>query len=188
MANLPPTDAFPYPQLQVTDIGKPFEIAAYLESRGVPYVFGGKDSAVLNGQVDDLDSITGLDCSGFAGVCLYHMTDGAVRLEDQNSQSQGEWAASQGYKESDPSSATNTNGDLYMFMLPSGSSPDGIGHVGFVRNSMTAESYGGHGPGSRPWGLSEEDGSSNPSWGWQSKCKIWVLCLSTDAGSGPPGR
>jgi len=178
MANIPPTDAFSYPQLKVNDIDKPFEIADYLQGRGVQYSFGGKDTAILNGQVDNLDSLTGLDCSGFAGVCIYHMTDGSVNLEDQNSQGQGAWAAGQGYKESDPDSATNTNGDLYLFMLPDTASSDGIGHVGFILNSATAESYGSHGPGSRPWGPTD-DGGDNPSWGWQEHCKVWVLALAT---------
>lgn len=181
MANIAATGDYPYPQLQVDDLQKPFEIAAYLQGRGVTYVFGGKDQAVINGQIDNLDAITGLDCSGFAGVCVYHMTGGSVNLESMNSQGQGAWAAGQGYKPSDPDSATNTNGDLYLFMLPSSASSDGIGHVGFVSNSVTAESYGGHGPGSRPWGPNASDGTANPAWGWQEHCSLWILALNPAA-------
>lgn len=142
-------------------------------------MFGGKEQSLVNGGGDDNDisTITGLDRSGFVGVCIYHLTDGAVDLENLNSQGQGAWAAAQGFKESTPDEAVNTNGALYLFMLPSSASSDGIGHVGFVRNSATAESYGGHGPGSRPWGQNDAAGNGNPAWGWQEHCELWVLNL-----------
>ena len=162
-----PTADFDFPQLDVDDIDKPFEIAAALEARGVPYVFGGK----VQDMSEPIDEVGPVDCSGFTGLCMWHMTEGAVKLEGKNSQDQGAWAAEQGFKEDSPEDATNMDGHLYLFMLPSDASSDGIGHVGFVRNSVTAESYGGHGPGSRPWG------PDSPSWGWQEHCKTWVLRL-----------
>jgi hypothetical protein len=157
----------------VGDLNKPLEIAKYLESIGVTYVFGGKDQSLIQSPTchfsDDLGAISGLDCSGFVGVCLWHMTAGSVNLEGLGSQEQGAWAERMGFKESTPDGLGA--GNLYLFMLPCSASSDGIGHVGFVRDGLTAESYGHHGPGSRAWG--PESGC----WGWQSRCRVWVLRL-----------
>lgn len=180
MKTIAPTDDYPFIQLDTPDLNKPREIALFLEDQGVRYVFGGKDFALLHGRPDDLESITGLDCSAKVGVDFWHMTGGEVNLEDRNSQAQGAWAAASGFKPSTPEDATNLLGHLYLFMLPSGASHDGIGHVGFVRNCWTAESYGHHGPGTRPWGPTDSElGSMNPSWAWQQHCKVWVIALGS---------
>ena len=171
MANLAATESFPYPQLDCDDTNKPLEIAQYLESRGVPYVFGGKWPAD-----GDLDAVEGIDCSGEVSLAIFHMTGETVNLMADNSQMDGAWFDGQGYKRSTPIDADNQTGVLYAFVLPSSQSSDGIGHVGTMRNSATAESYGHHGPGSRPWGPMA-NGVPNPAWAWQQHCLVWVLHL-----------
>lgn len=186
ISTIPATPDFPFPQLPVQDPNKPLELAGFFEGRGVRYVFGGKDHAILEGEQDDLDSITGLDCSGFEGVVWFHMF--GVDLEGQNSQGYTQTAGEYKLKESTPLDAVNANGALYLFVLPSADSSDGIGHVGNVRNSATAESYGGHGPGSRPWGPVLSNGERNPAWSWQQHCRIWVMSLGQPVpGSAAPG-
>ena len=165
-----PTGDCPYPTLAINDEDKPFEIADYLEKKGVTYGLGSKDP-----NLAELDDFTEIDCSGFRDVVLYHMTDGAENwgVGQYNSQYVDPWVNNE-FKESDPLEVTGED-HLYLFMLPGTASSDGIGHTGFVSSNRTAESYGHHGPGSRVWGPTEPDGSLNPAWGWQEHCRLWLL-------------
>jgi hypothetical protein len=168
MELIPKQPEYPYNQLRVVDLGKPREIAEYLQARGVTYRLGGKASDLAN-----LDSIRSIDCSGFRDVCLYHLTGGSVDwgIGEYSSQYVEPWEM-YGFKAVAPTDATNDNGALYIFELPAGATSDGIGHTGFVRDSLTAESYGGHGPGSRPWGPGHGEWDA-----WQQHCRLWVLHL-----------
>jgi hypothetical protein len=165
----PPTGDCPYPTLAlIADESKPFEIATYLESRGVAYGLGAKDPSLT-----DLDDFTQIDCSGFRDVVLYHMARLDWGVGQYNSQYVEPWIDA-GLKESTPDDVTGSP-HLYLFMLPAEASSDGIGHTGFVSSSVTAESYGHHGPGSRCWGPTDGQGNPNPAWDWQKLCRLWLL-------------
>lgn len=171
---IPKTSTYDWIQLP-GDINKPADTAKYLESIGCTYVFGGKDQALLqsptNSIKDDLEAITGIDCSGFVGVVVWHMAE--IDLEMKNSQMIGQWADAQGFKKSTPEAARDDRtGNLYLFVLPSTVSGDGIGHTGFAEAGLTAESYGHHGPGQR---------AITAVWDWFKDCEVWVLRLGQAA-------
>lgn len=93
-----------------------------------------------------------IDCSGWVRAALAFATitgdrPGGIIIPD-GSVIQHDWVINQHFKISSYSALLLHDGALRIaFIAPNWQHP--IGHVYFVRNGRTMESYGGHGPGSR---------------------------------------
>lgn len=118
---------------------------------GSHYKLGGK-APYLGCPVTKL--LGGIDCSGFIRWLVYNSTQPNLIVPD-GSYNQYHWMKSQGLKEVPYSqvqeSVEGESSTLYFaFILASREIP--VGHVwAITHNGDTAESYGGHGPGSRRW-------------------------------------
>jgi hypothetical protein len=140
-----------------------------LQRRGVSYVYGGKaddrsTNRRSNGSLSTpLDTIDGLDCSGFFRYMIYRATSGTCIIPD-GSQNQLDWFSSQAsagnVNQVYPYSIVNlsaTSPQLFAcFIKPHVNGCGDIGHVWFVLKSnggdaQTLECYGGVGVGSRIW-------------------------------------
>lgn len=94
---------------------------------------------------------TRTDCSGYIRWLLHGCTKPAVKLPE-GSVEQREWCEQHALKATSPS--YKANGGLLddilriAFIRPTKRK---AGHVWLVINGRTIESYGGHGPGRRPW-------------------------------------
>ncbi len=144
---------------------------AACQFRGVSYGLGSKAPEPFSAKV----CFRRIDCSGFVRWALWVATRGAVLLPD-GSYLQNDWCAAQGFKHADSAAYANTalhDGHVRLcFHKPGGRGGDGIGHVWLVYGdgsgeAMTLESYGGHGPGRRPW---------NHQWFLDHVDDIYVLC------------
>ncbi|MDQ2799719.1 MAG: hypothetical protein M3Y13_08770 [Armatimonadota bacterium] len=142
-ALLPPTEGYPWHSLPLD----PERLTRYLGTcmaQGVGYELGAK--------ADDLTAVPpdyhNIDCSGWVRAAVAVATDGKVILPD-GSVVQNDWCAAQGLKRSEYAACRLADGlTRIAFIRASGFHP--IGHVYLVRNGRTLESWGGHGPGSRP--------------------------------------
>ena len=118
----------------------------------------------LGAKADSLDQqladVRYIDCSGAFRLIAWKFA--GAKLPD-GSWHQARWLDDNGFKVSDVASAKLKDGHLRAFQLPP--SPGRVGHIGFVLDGKTYESYGGQGAGSREW-----NGA-----GWQGRCKVWVL-------------
>lgn len=94
---------------------------------------------------------TRIDCSGFVRWLIFHATGGQVLIPD-GSYIQADDFQKYGFKKGLYADAANKDNHVRIcFHRPGGRGGDGIGHVWIVLNGETLESYGGHGPGSRPF-------------------------------------
>lgn len=119
------------------------------------YQMGGKCSNLgqfpptfeLNGQPCD-----GVDCSGYVRAILEYATAGGLSGMPDGSFVQDDWFKSQGFKASEYAECGN-NDNLVRVCVhrPNGRGGDPTGHIWLCVNVHTVESYGGHGPGNRPW-------------------------------------
>lgn len=90
-----------------------------------------------------------VDCSGAVRLIAYHASGGAVILPD-GSYNQHEAIKALNLRKSNWYACGRKDNLLRIaFHLPD--QRDETGHVWFILNGETWESYGGHGPGSRPW-------------------------------------
>lgn len=133
--------------------------AALLIARRTPYVFGGKVrdlSANPPTFAKDGSATGGIDCSGFMRWLLFHATIETDRVPPDGidigdgSFTQGGFLRSYGLKPTDPANCGLEDGHLRLCVHH----PDELdytGHIWAVRNRVTTESYGGHGPGHRVW-------------------------------------
>ena len=130
---------------------------------GLGYGFGGKDPKPGTFPPE----YSAIDCSGFALTTLAYATGGATlgHMPD-GSDDQADWCIAAGFKRhrilapSDYGDAVASldNHVRICFHRPCGRNGDSTGHVWFALRShdgsgsviMSYESYGGHGPGSRP--------------------------------------
>lgn len=129
-----------------------------LENLGCKYKLGAKASSI-DAQFADIRAI---DCSGFTRLIVRRC--GGPVIPD-GSAMQLNWLVDNHFKPSSVEYAKLHDDILRMFVLPQ-QPGKGVGrHVGFVLNGMTYESYGGHGPGSRPW----------TGKGYQAKCRVFVV-------------
>jgi len=167
---LPATPEYPWPHLDL-DPEHLKELVALMA--GCKYKLGAKAPS-LDFQ---LASIKQIDCSGFVRLMIYKLT----MLSDPFSKglvipdgsfNQGEWFEKNNFKPSDTESCKLLDGKLrLLWMTPK--QGGGVGHIAFVLNGVTYESYGGHGPGSRKF-----TGKSN----FQKIAKVFVLALPITTG------
>ncbi|MCC7229270.1 MAG: C40 family peptidase [Fimbriimonadaceae bacterium] len=122
------------------------------------YLLGAK-APFLGVQLADVKEI---DCSGYTRLIV---SKACGEVIPDGSAKQLEWLIENHFKESTVEAGKLKDGILRMFVLPQ-QPGKGVGrHVGFILNGRTYESYGGHGPGSRPWSGK----------GYQRKCRVFVL-------------
>lgn len=135
-----------------------------MQRRGVKYVYGGK---VENRQVNPrstgrlstpVDTIDGLDCSGFMRYALYQAAGWTI---PDGSENQFEWAQGQGFAKL--AAYADVNADIgapalsISFIKPHTNGAGAIGHVWLVYKpgagvaAETLECHGSVGPDSRPW-------------------------------------
>ena len=135
-----------YPNLAVTIDG----LWTYLhacESAGVKYDFGAKCPEDHLGKLPIVFSA--IDCSGFVRSAVKFASGGKITIPDGSFQ-QGDWFAAQGFKKTDPANCALNAGHLRI-CVHHPDRLDGTGHIWFVINGKTLESYGEHGPGSREY-------------------------------------
>jgi hypothetical protein len=142
-ALLAPTEGYPWHSLPLD----PERLTRYLGTclaHGVGYELGAK-AHDLRAIPPDYHTI---DCSGWVRAAIAVATEGRVTMPD-GSVVQNDWCAAQGLKRNDFASCRLRDGlTRIAFIRANGFHP--IGHVYLVRNGRTLESFGGHGPGSRP--------------------------------------
>ena len=142
-ALLAPTQGYPWYSLPLD----PERLSRYLGTclaAGVGYELGGK-ARDLRAIPPDYHAI---DCSGWVRAAVAVATEGRVTMPD-GSVVQNDWCVSRGLKRSDFAGACLRDGLTRIgFIRAGGFHP--VGHVYLVRNGRTLESFGGHGPGSRP--------------------------------------
>jgi len=142
-ALLAPTQGYPWYSLPLD----PERLSRYLGTclaHGVGYELGGK-AHDLRAIPPDYHAI---DCSGWVRAAVAVATEGKVTMPD-GSVVQNDWCVSRGLKRSDFAGACLRDGLTRIgFIRAGGFHP--VGHVYLVQNGRTLESFGGHGPGSRP--------------------------------------
>lgn len=106
------------------------------------YLMGAKVPLHMNS--DEWDTI---DCSGYARLLIYKITDGDIIMPD-GSFYQNAWCKNQGFKRTPYLSTALKDDRLRIAFIPPKYDNR---HVWLIINGMTAESWGGHGPGRRPW-------------------------------------
>ena len=120
------------------------------------YQMGGKCSNLgtfpptyeLNGAPCD-----GCDCSGFVRSLLYYATEGGLLIPD-GTWAEDPWFGPQGFKRTSyVNCAVNDNLVRVAIHRPGGRGGDPTGHIWLCVHQHTVESYGGNGPGERPWAL-----------------------------------
>lgn len=102
-----------------------------------------------------------IDCSGFHRYCIFHASenpihrifpDGSVNQHDaytrlsQNAPNLVKWI---GGRNTYALKSIERDNRLYACISAPSDNADGIGHIWFVYNAITMESYGGNGPGTR---------------------------------------
>ena len=151
-ALLAATESYPWPSAPL-DSERLRRYLATCYACGVGYALGAKAGDLMSVPPD----YHNIDCSGWARAAIAVATDGRTILPD-GSVCQNDWCAAQGLKRSDYRSSRLMDG-LTRIAFIRASYLHTVGHVYLVQNGRTLESWGGHGPGSRPIGvhvLSEE--------------------------------
>jgi hypothetical protein len=114
----------------------------------VGYLFGAKDPNPGSGRVD----FAAIDCSGFVRTLLDYASDGATSSIPDGSWMEDDWFAKGVFKRTAYSECGA--GDAHVRVAvhrPGGRGGDATGHIWLTVNGHSVESYGGHGPGERPW-------------------------------------
>lgn len=110
----------------------------------VSYSFGSKASPLSA----DPSAIHRIDCSGFVQYVIYHSALSPIRWP-AGSYNQEVYCRDAGFRRVPYDDASLQDDWLRIAFLPSRNGNPR--HVWFILNGVTLESYGGHGPGSRPW-------------------------------------
>jgi len=147
-ALLPPTEGYPWHSLPLD----PERLTRYLGAclaQGVGYELGAK-AHDLGAVPPDYHAI---DCSGWVRAAVAVATNGnpnkAPVILPDGSVCQNDWCAAHDLKRSDFAGCRLRDG-LTRIAFIRASTERPVGHVYLVRNGRTLESFGGHGPGSRP--------------------------------------
>ena len=142
-ALLAPTEGYPWPSLPLD----PERLRRYLATclaAGVGYRLGAKAGDLLAIPPDYGE----IDCSGWVRAAVAVATEGRVLLPD-GSVCQNDWCAAQGLKRSAPAACRLCDGLTRIAFIRAGWAHP-VGHVYLTLGGRTLESFGGHGPGSRP--------------------------------------
>jgi hypothetical protein len=138
-----------YPLLAVDMV----KFAAYKQAaydKGVDYGLGAKDPHLGAWPID----YTKIDCSGFVRAILAYSTNGqTVKFGmPDGSFLESDWFKAQGFKAINYSQVPDYASHLCVAIhRPGGRGGDSIGHIWFCIHGHSVESYGGNGPGERPW-------------------------------------
>lgn len=142
-ALLPPTQAYPWHSAPLD----PERLRRYLAScqaKGIGYRLGAKAEDLLAVPPDYSE----IDCSGWVRAAVAVATDGRLIMPD-GSVNQNDWCEAHDLKRSAYAACRLLDGLTRIgFVRPS--PKHWIGHVYLVHQGRTLESWGGHGPGSRP--------------------------------------
>jgi hypothetical protein len=139
---LPPTDAFPWPLVDL-NVSRLTAYLARCELLGIGYGLGAKAHNLTANPPDYAD----IDCSGWVRAAVAVATFGKTILPD-GSVTQHDWCDRVGLKVSSRAALLLPDGLTRIgFIVPTPA--HNIGHVFLCRNLKTLESWGGHGPGSR---------------------------------------
>ena len=93
-----------------------------------------------------------IDCSGYVRTLLDYASGGATDHIPDGSWMEDQWFALTGFAPTEYANGALSDGHLRVAIHhPSGRGGDPVGHIWLVANGHTMESYGGHGPGERPW-------------------------------------
>lgn len=137
-----------YPNMPI-DYDRLTEYLRACEAHGVTYGFGSK---CPEAHIGKLPIVYGeIDCSGFFRTAICYATNEELTPPD-GSYTQGDWLSAKGYKATKPEYCGLQDGHVRV-CVHHPDDLDGTGHIWIVRNGVTTESYGGHGPGSRAWNV-----------------------------------
>lgn len=125
------------------DSGKMKMLTAAAQARNIRYDFGGKHA--LKTRIENWNR--GIDCSGWVRYLFWQCA--GINIPD-GSWNQAKWCEQQGFK-SYGKAGYLMNARLHDGRLRLCQFAGNPGHIWFVLNGRTYESYGGHGPGSRRW-------------------------------------
>lgn len=140
---LAPTPSYPW-RLVPLDLARLDAYLARCVARGIGYELGAKASRLL-AVPPDYDNI---DCSGWVRAAVAVATGGRTILPD-GSVNQHDWCDRAGLKVSTPAALLLPDAWVRIaFLVPTLAHP--VGHVFLCKGGRTRESWGGHGPGSRP--------------------------------------
>ena len=139
------------------NLEKLLALHAECERRGIKYGLGAKAPAMAATPAQ----IARIDCSGYVRWLLWQASGGALKLPD-GSQNQRDWCEKNLREVGSYRDAAQymTGKRLFIaFIRPGYNGCGPVGHVwllldgdpGMGVTAETVESYGGHGPGSRPW-------------------------------------
>jgi len=118
--------------------------------KGVDYGFGSKDPNLGTWPID----YSAIDCSGFVRAILAYSTLGQTQRYDMPDGSflEADWFKAQGFKATTYAMTENVDGHVRVGIhRPGGRGGDSVGHIWLVYRGQSIESYGGNGPGRRPW-------------------------------------
>ncbi len=140
---LPPTQGYPW-QSAPLDPERLRRYLASCQAQGVGYELGAKAEDLLAVPPD----YHAIDCSGWVRAAVAVATNGRLILPD-GSVNQNDWCAAHDLKRSTFAACRLQDGLTRIgFIRPS--VLHRIGHVYLTHQGRTLESWGGHGPGSRP--------------------------------------
>ena len=95
---------------------------------------------------------SGVDCSGFVRAILLYACRGGFSGLPDGSYVQDAWFLAQGFPVV-PYTDCSCNDNYLRVAIhrPNGRGGDPTGHIWLCTHGHSVESYGGHGPGNRPW-------------------------------------
>ena len=111
---------------------------------GVKYDLGSKAKPVTCEPGD----IRKIDCSGFVQYMMYHTCNAKLR---GGSYYQNKWFEENRFQSVDYASHASKKDNILRLGYFKKGKGMVAGHIWFVLNGMTIESFGGKGPGRRPW-------------------------------------
>jgi hypothetical protein len=122
-------------------------VLCYLAVYFCPNIGAFPPTFALNGH-----AVNGVDCSGYVRAILWYATFGGISPLPDGSYMEEGFFVSHGLKPTAFANCQNSDGFVRVCVhLPNGNGGDPIGHIWLAVHGHSIESYGGHGPGQRPW-------------------------------------